>query len=123
MIVSMKALMALAVVMYSTPSALAEEGNALLLRSKTAIETAAPHRSAPYVQPLGEPERAPLFTPHDVRREESRSSCASQRALCYDEGSGHIVYKPARQFLPDVPGLAPEGISLKRDKIVLKYTF
>jgi hypothetical protein len=124
MIDFMKAVfMALAVAMNSTPFVFAEEGHSLLLRSKAAIETAAPHRSAPYVQPLGEPERAPLFAPRDVRQEQSRSSCASQRALCYDQESGHIVYKPARRLLPDIPGLSPDGISLKRDKIVLKYTF
>ena len=105
------------------PAAHAEDLVGLHLRSKAAIATAAPHRSAPYVQPLGEPEREPLVSPRDLRENESRSSCESGRSLCYDPGSGRIVYKPARQYMPDLPGLQPDSISVKRDKIVFKYTF
>ena len=104
-------------------SALAEDAQALTLRSKSAIATAVPHRSAPYVQPIGEPEREPLFSAHDAREDQSRSSCESQRDLCYDKSAGRIVYKPARQFMPGIPGLQADSISLKRDKIVFKYTF
>jgi len=104
-------------------SALAEDAQALTLRSKSAIATAVPHRSAPYVQPAGEPEREPLFSAHDARQDQSRSSCESNHDLCYDNNSGRIVYKPARQFMPGLPGLQADSISLKRDKIVFKYTF
>ena len=103
--------------------ALAEDAQGLMLRSKAAIATAVPHRSAPYVQPVGEPEREPLFSAHDARQDQSRSSCESNRDLCYDNNSGRIVYKPARQFMPGIPGLQADSISLKRDKIVFKYTF
>jgi hypothetical protein len=101
----------------------AEETNSLTLRSKNAIATAVPHRSAPYAQPVGEPEREPLFSQRDARHEQSRSSCESTRDLCYDNTSGRIVYKPARQFMPGIPGLQADSISLKRDKLVFKYTF
>jgi hypothetical protein len=33
------------------------------------------------------------------------------------------VYKPARQYMPGLPGLQPESVSVKRDKIVFKYSF
>ena len=59
----------------------------------------------------------------DPRLETSRSSCAGERSLCYDAQSGRIVYKPARAFMPDLPGLQRENISVKRDRIVLRYTF
>ena len=101
----------------------AEDANTLTLRSKSAIATAVPHRSAPYALPVGEPEREPLFSPRDARETHSRSSCESKRDLCFDSASGRIVYKPARQFMPGIPGLQAEGISLKRDKLVFKYTF
>jgi hypothetical protein len=113
---------ALAITGTAGTSTAAEDAHPLTLRSKSAIATAVPHRSAPYVQPIGEPERDPLFTPRDSRQEQSRSSCEG-RDLCYDQGSGRIVYKPARQFMPGLPGLTAENISLKRDKIVFKYTF
>jgi hypothetical protein len=118
------ALIAIAVALNAIPGgAIAEDQQSLTLRSKSAIATAVPHRSAPYVQPVGEPEREPLFSQHDARQDQSRSSCESQRDLCYDNTSGRIVYKPARQFMPGLPGLQADSISLKRDKIVLKYTF
>ena len=53
----------------------------------------------------------------------SRSSCGMDRALCYDPASGRIVYKPARALMPDIPGLQRENISVKRDRIVLRYSF
>jgi hypothetical protein len=123
----MKAGLTLAVTMLAvalpTGAHAEESSRALQLRSKSAIATVVPHRSAPFVQPLGEVEREPLFSRRDLREDESRSSCESSSALCYDQGSGRIVYKPARQLMPSLPGLQPDSISVKRDKIVFKYTF
>ena len=97
----------------------------LQLRPKAAIATLSPlpsHDNAPFVAPLGEP--APDLMPaHDHRLEQSRSSCKGNSTLCYDQESGRIVYKPARNFMPDIPGLTPENISVKRDRIVFRYSF
>jgi hypothetical protein len=109
---------------FAAPVASAEDSaRALQLRSKSAIATAVPHRWAPYVQPVGEPERDPIVSYRDLREDQSRSSCESDRALCYDPASGRIVYKPARQYMPDLPGMRPESISVRRNKLVLKYSF
>jgi len=116
------ALLAIALALQGAPGTAAADERPLTLRSKSAIATAVPHRSAPYVLPSGEPERDPLFTPRDLRENQSASSCDG-RDLCYDRGSGRIVYKPARQFMPGIPGMQAENISLKRDRIVFKYTF
>src|SRR6186997_3189515 len=107
------ALIAVAVALNAAPGGAkgADDQQALTLRSKAAIATAVPHRSAPYVQPIGEPEREPLFSQHDAREDQSRSSCESQRDLCYDKSAGRIVYKPARQFMPGIPGLQADSIS------------
>src|SRR4051812_9370261 len=43
--------------------------------------------------------------------------------LCYDMRDGRIVYKPARRYMPEVPGLRAESISVKRDRVVLRYSF
>jgi hypothetical protein len=43
--------------------------------------------------------------------------------LCYDAGDRRLVYKPARNFMPDLPGLTRENISFRRDRIVFRYTF
>lgn len=117
------ALLALPVSLLAVPLAFADDARALQLKSKTAIATVVPHRYAPYVQPVGEAEREPIIAPRDLRQDQSRSSCESSRDLCYDPNAGRIVYKPARQYMPGIPGLQPDSISVKRDKIVFKYTF
>ena len=95
----------------------------LQLRPKAAIATMTPtHRFAPFVMPLSEPDPE-LLPRRDERLEQSRSSCSGDRSLCYDPNSGRIVYKPARALMPDIPGLQRENISVKRDRIVLRYSF
>jgi hypothetical protein len=95
----------------------------LQLRPKAAMpQPAKTHRFAPFVAPLNEPE-LDLLPRVDPRNEASRSSCTGQSSLCYDPGSGRIVYKPARALMPDIPGLQPENISVKRDRITFRYSF
>ena len=95
----------------------------LQLKPKAAIATLTPpHRFAPFVMPLSEPDPE-LLPRRDERLEQSRSSCSGDRSLCYDPNSGRIVYKPARALMPDIPGLQRENISVKRDRIVLRYSF
>jgi hypothetical protein len=95
---------------------------ALELRPKAAIAASAPHSYAPFVSPAQE-HSLELVPRRDPRQDQSRSSCNSDRALCYDQESGRIVYKPARQLMPDIPGLQRENISVKRDRIVFRYSF
>ena len=95
----------------------------LQLKPKAAIATLTPpHRFAPFVMPLSEPDPE-LLPRRDERLEQSRSSCSGDRSLCYDPNSGRIVYKPARALMPDIPGLQRENISVKRDRVVLRYSF
>jgi len=61
--------------------------------------------------------------PHPEARRGSPSSCANDHDFCYDPTNGHIVYKPARKLMPDIPGLKRENISVKRDRIVFRYSF
>jgi hypothetical protein len=61
--------------------------------------------------------------PHPEARRGSPSSCSGERDFCYDPTNGHIVYKPARELMPDLPGLKRENISVKRDRIVFRYSF
>lgn len=115
---------ALAVGAMGAPKGEASEANApaLKLKPKAALVVPAQSRSAPFLAPTGEPELELVPRP-DARLEASRSSCSGDRSLCYDPGSGRIVYKPARALMPDLPGLQPENISVKRDRIVLRYSF
>lgn len=63
------------------------------------------------------------FAPHPESRRGSPSSCEGDKTLCYDPSNGHIVYKPIRNFMPHIPGLQRENISLNRHRILFKYSF
>jgi hypothetical protein len=52
-----------------------------------------------------------------------KPGCSRAASLCYEADTGRIVFKPARQFMPDLPGLQRENISLKRDRIIFRYSF
>jgi len=83
----------------------------------TVVMAASPNGSAQYYA-------APMYLPRaEIRADASRSSCESDRSLCFDPSSGRIVYKPARALMPSIPGLQRENISVKRDKIILRYSF
>jgi hypothetical protein len=48
---------------------------------------------------------------------------ASASDLCYDLRDARVVYRPARKYMPTIDGLQPESISLRRDRIIFKYSF
>jgi hypothetical protein len=53
-----------------------------------------------------------------------RGSCETATTdLCYDLRDGRIVYRRARAYMPRIEGLTAESISLRRDRIIFKYSF
>lgn len=67
---------------------------------------------------------------HDIFRDSPKNleripnGCAHNNgSLCYDYRSGSAVYKPMRKLLPDIPGMTPHNLSIRRDKVVAQYTF
>jgi hypothetical protein len=105
----------------SAQAAAVESSAPLQLQPKAAIVPDASHR-APFVIPAPGPS-LDLSAQAARPPERSRSSCAGTTDLCYDTNSGHLVYKPARRFMPDIPGLRAENISVRRDRIVFRYSF
>ena len=111
---------ALTVSLSGAPNAAGSDARpGLELQPKAAL-IAAPHASAPFVMPAEQP-RFRVSERAESHPGRSPSACESDRALCYD--AGHIVFKPARRFLPEIPGLQGENISLKRDRIIFRYSF
>lgn len=43
--------------------------------------------------------------------------------VCYDYRRGQSVVPFTRLFLPDLPGMKKEGMTIKRDKILVRYSF
>ena len=107
----------------ASAAAATNEGTSLQLSPKAAIMAAAPHKDAPFVSPVAAMPEPELRARPEHRQDPSHSSCELDHALCYDARSGHIVYKPARNWMPDLPGLTPDNISVKRDRIIFRYTF
>ena len=98
------------------------EGKALRLVPKEAIESTLPTARAPFV--LDDEDPVDLdFVPHPESRRGAPSSCDGDSSLCYDPTNGHIVYKPARQLMPQIPGLQRENIAVNRHRILFKYSF
>ena len=123
------ALLALGFALAAAPAAEASEPVAppppLKLRSKAAVaEVLSPRTAlAPFREPLQEPELELLPAAADPRLEGKRWSCTGESALCYDPESRRIIYKPARGLMPEIPGLRRENISVRRDRIIFKYSF
>lgn len=124
--------MALAVSSVASPmlAAAGDSERTLQLRPKAAMMSAVtsmtPAQNAPFASPSSapaDPELAIFTSRHTNAQEATRSSCNGERALCYDAVSGRVVYKPARQFMPNLPGMRPENISLKRNQLVFRYSF
>lgn len=103
-------------------------GQPLQLRPKSAMQSAVasinPAQVAPFVAPASSGDPEVLLTARQATAQEAaQSSCRGEHSLCYDSVSGRVVYKPARQFMPAFPGLRPENISIKRNQLVLRYSF
>ncbi len=125
-------MLALALALAAAPFAVmaaasGEAGDKALLRliPKEAIATigaSSASRRAPFLSSDDDPIDLD-FVPHPESRRGSPSSCDGDNTLCYDPSNGHIVYKPIRNFMPDIPGLQRENISVNRHRILFKYSF
>jgi hypothetical protein len=53
-----------------------------------------------------------------------RAECGTAtRDFCYDLTQRRIVYRAARQYMPTLAGLSPEGVTVRRNRVVLTYSF
>jgi hypothetical protein len=102
----------------------AGEGVELSMRSKSMAASAMPARNAEAPFRVARDPMPELLLREEQERRGPRGACQhNATSLCYDVADGRIVYKPARKFMPQVEGLRAESISLRRDKILFKYSF
>jgi len=53
-----------------------------------------------------------------------RAACeTTTRDFCYDLAQRRIVYRAAREYMPSVAGMSPEGVSVRHNRVVLTYSF
>jgi hypothetical protein len=109
----------------------AQEGIELAKRAKSFASSIAVANAPPAVKPsvwtadanfLISPIEAPVGVPADPRRP-SADCDNSTSDLCFDVRERHAVYRGVREYMPKMDGFRPESVSLKREGIVLKYSF
>jgi hypothetical protein len=44
-------------------------------------------------------------------------------AVCYDARDRGVVYRGARDYMPRVQGFTPEGVALRHDRVIFRYSF
>jgi hypothetical protein len=110
----------------SAPKAAAvepRESMPLRLKPKAAISVAAPSPSyAPFVLTASPVPELDLQG-NAPRPDSRRPSCDPGGALCYNSASRQIDFRPARNLMPDLPGLKRENISVSRHWVVFRYSF
>lgn len=119
-----RALVAIALTLAAFPAA--GDGMDLSTRSKAmaASSAAGPGNVAAPFRAGGRDPLPELLLRAEQDARGPRGACnASATALCYDLAEGRVVYRPARRYMPRFDGLRAESISLRRDRIVLKYSF
>jgi len=102
----------------------ANDGLDLATRSKGMVGTSAPAKnaSAPFV--ANHDPVAGIFLREEQERRGPSGTCeAAATDLCYDLASGRVTYRGARQYMPQVGGLTPESVSLRRNTLNLRYSF
>ena len=96
----------------------------LRLKPKAAISISVPSPTyAPFVLSASPAPELDLLPGNALRQDQSRPSCDSGRAPCYNSASRQIDFGLARNLMPELPGLRRENISVSRHWIVLRYSF
>jgi hypothetical protein len=116
--------------LFTTLAALAlcaQANEGMDLRTKSLVSAASTASAG--VEAPSRANRDPL--PELMLREEQerrvnglRAACdTTTTALCYDTVDRRVVYTGARPYMPQFEGLRAESVSLRHDRVTLKYSF
>jgi len=106
--------------------ALANEGVDLSNRARSSAAASAVGVSVKQAEaPFRNRDPLPELLMHEEqeRRGPSGGCQHNSTALCYDLADRRVVYRPARAYMPQFEGLRAESVSLRHNKVVLKYSF
>jgi len=54
----------------------------------------------------------------------AKAACENTaKDFCYDLAQRRVVYRGAREYMPTLAGLSPEGVALRHNRIVFSYSF
>jgi hypothetical protein len=97
----------------------------LSLKSKVLAAAGAPstkQAEAPFT--IAHDPLPQLLMTEEQDRRTVRATCeAAARDLCFDASDGRIVYRGARNYMPRIEGLTPESVSVRSNRVMLKYSF
>jgi len=104
-------------------AAQANDGLELAMKSKSMAAASSVAAPAPFVHGK-DPLPEILMRQESERRSVARGGCdASATDLCYDMAERRVVYRGARQYMPRIQGFTAESVSVRHDRIVLRYSF
>ena len=101
----------------------ANDGVDLSLRSKALAAAATVGREAPAPAAAAESMLPLLPVMGETETLAVQSAACKGRDVCYDALAGHIVVRPAREFMPRVNGLTAENLSVRHNRVVFTYSF
>jgi hypothetical protein len=122
----MRRLLAIAVVASLGLPVPAAEGVDLSLRSRSlaAASTASAAKNVDAPFRTGRDPLPEMILTEELERRGPRGSCETATTdLCYDLRDGRVVYRKARAYMPRIDGLTAESISVRRDRVIFKYSF
>jgi hypothetical protein len=104
--------------------AAASEGVELSMKSKSMAAAGEPAKNAqaPF-RHARDPMPELVLREAEERRGPAGACESASGSVCYDMASGKIVYRGARKYMPQVDGLKPESVSLRRGRLTLRYSF
>lgn len=113
---------AVGVILLGTPVHAAGDEGDLSARSRAlaAKSLEAPRASAPFVRQQDPLELFPFSAASEAP---GRALACADRTVCYDARHGNVVYRGARGYMPRVDGLTAEGVALRHDRLILRYSF
>ncbi|HET9652854.1 MAG TPA: hypothetical protein VFP36_11710 [Usitatibacter sp.] len=114
--------LALGVMSLGLPAQAAGEEGDLSSRSKALAARAheAPHAAAPFTHAQDPLEFFPFAAANEAP---GHITACADRAMCYDARLGNFVYRGARGYMPRIQGLTAEGVGLRHDRLILRYSF
>jgi hypothetical protein len=124
-IVRMKSRLSVAAFALLAPAfASANDGLDLATKSKSMAAAASVQAAAPATVAHGKDPLPELLLRAENERRSVGSRCGEGATdLCYDLRDGRVVYRGARQYMPQIEGFKAESVSLRHDGLVLRYSF
>ena len=105
-------------------AAQANDGVELSLKTRALASAGVSTKQADAPFTYGRDPMPQLIMLEEQERRGPKAGCEFAASdLCYDLAERRVVYRPARQYMPKIDGLTAENVSLRHNRIIVKYSF